>query len=198
VSAKLDGNDEWLLDSVRRARAQLPREHRSLLEEIGAREAVIDAWPQGVLDLFVALHEPPPAAVAIADAAAVWVEPQQAVVFNGPLFQAAAPLLQTEALDRIVAHVAWHEYGYAISVTRSTWQQRRAGLRLLGLLPLRLREAIDYPGHYRRDQLFDEVVATVYPVMVERVRHGIYRRPRFLHSDVIRAFEEAIPWPPKH
>jgi hypothetical protein len=47
-----------------------------------------------------------------------------------------------------------------------------------------LRGSIDYPGGYRRSEVFDEVIATVYAVMVSRV--------------VFDAFKEVIPWPPNH
>jgi hypothetical protein len=62
----------------------------------------------------------------------------------------------------VVARVAWHEYGHALSVTRATREHRERGPELLALLPAGLRETIDYPGRYRTSQVFDEVVATIY------------------------------------
>jgi len=59
------------------------------------------------------------------------------------------------------------------------------GPRLVELLPPGLRRAIDYPGGYRARDVFDEVIANVYALMVGRgVHHQDYSVPTFLHSDV--------------
>ncbi|MBB4661303.1 hypothetical protein [Conexibacter arvalis] len=181
---------------MRKARAALPAEHRRLLDEIGAQETVVADWPQGVLNLYLTLRERPPSPVQLERAAAAWLEARRTVAFNLAFFTTIVEGLDDRAREQVVAHVAWHEYGHALSVTRSTWHQRREGPRLHALLPPDLRDAIDFPGLYRRDQLFDEVIATIYPVMVERVRNGDYRAAEFLHPEVRRAFEEMIPWPP--
>lgn len=69
---------------------------------------------------------------------------------------------------------------------------------MLGLLPDGLRETIDYPGGYRRLEVFDEVIATVYAWLVSRIRTDGYGVPAFLHPDVAHAFKEVILWPPSH
>jgi hypothetical protein len=97
---------------------------------------------------------------------------------------------------RLLLHgIAWHEYGHALSVTRATREHRERGPALLLLLPEGLRETIHYPGRYRTDQVFDEVIANVYALLVGRVQGDGYSPPAYLHPAVFSAFEEVIPWP---
>jgi hypothetical protein len=191
------GSDhDTLLDAIRRARRQLPAEHRSLLEQIGVQEVIIDDWPRAVQDLYRTLLEPPPAAEELTGAAAVWLDSRRTVAFNGPLLRQATAGLGSQPQCAAIAALAWHEYGHALSATRASAERKRDGLRLLGLLPSGLRDAIAYPGGYRAIQVFDEVIATVYAVMVDRVRANDYGPPNWLHTDVYEAFQEVIPWPP--
>lgn len=46
--------------------------------------------------------------------------------------------------------------------------------------------------------MFDEVIATVYAVLIGRIRTDGHGLPEFLHPDVTDAFKEVIPWPPSH
>lgn len=74
---------------------------------------------------------------------------------------------------------------------------KRSGVRLLELLPSGLRQAIDYPGGYRPRQVFDEVIANVYALMIGRVvQFNDYGTPKFLHPQVFEAFQSVVPWPP--
>jgi hypothetical protein len=91
--------------------------------------------------------------------------------------------------------IAWHEYGHALSFTRATREHRARGLELLALLPEGLRETIQYPGRYRTDQVFDEVIANVYALLVGRIHDDGYSCPAYLHPAVFSAFKEVIPWP---
>ena len=195
-----DSSDQTprLLREIRRARFQLPTAHRNLLDEIGAQETAIDDWPGGVEDLYRSIRETPPARESLAGAAAVWLDGLRMVAFNAGLFHEATVGLDDESREALVASVAWHEYGHALSLNRSTSHQRQGGERLLSLLPAGLRGSIDYPGGYRRSEVFDEVIATVYAVMVSRVRTYGYGAPDYLHPDVFDAFKEVIPWPPNH
>jgi hypothetical protein len=167
-----------------------------LLEQLRAQEAVVDDWPRGVRDLYATLGEDPPSDGALAYAAAVWLDGLRMVVFNGPLVDARTAGLTEEARTALVAYIAWHEYGHALSLTRSTPEQREGGVRLLELLPAGMRASIDYPGGYRRMEVFDEVIATVYTLLISRIRDHGYRIPEFLNSQIVHAFKEVIPWPP--
>jgi hypothetical protein len=185
-----------LLKAVRRARARLPAAHRALLDELRTQEAAIDHWPGGVQDLYRSIGQAPPPAPALVGAAAVWLDGLRTVVFNAALLHETCLGLTDEARGELIASIAWHEYGHALSLARSTPEQRDRGEQLLARLPEGMRAAIDYPGSYRRSEVFDEIMATVYAVMIARVRTHGYGVPAFLHPDVVHEFMEVIPWPP--
>ena len=189
-----------LVAVVRRARSVLPSEHRALLDHINVQEAVVDSWPEGVQNLYLTLQQRSPVRRELDGALAVWLDDLRVVAFNGPALEQATEGLTEDGRYLAVAALAWHEYGHALSLTRSTQEQRRRGPSLLELLPARMQESINYPDGYRSSQVFDEVIATVYAVMIPRVygnvRSGVYGCPAFLHADVFEAFKEVIPWPP--
>jgi hypothetical protein len=186
---------EWLFSDIQTARRGLPSEHRRLLDDLRAQKKVVTDWPAEVLDLYETLLETPPKPTALDGAAAVWLNGLRIVAFNGPLLQRAALGLDDPTRRVIVARITWHEYGHALSVTRATKEHRDRGPELLELLPAGLRGAIDYPGRYRRSEIFDEIIATLYSVLVGRVRTDGYVQPKYLHPHVFAAFQEVIPWP---
>jgi phage tail protein X len=105
--------------------------------------------------------------------------------------------LSDASIRAVIENLAWHEYGHALSVTRASTEQRADGVRLLGLLTEPMRDAIGYPDTYRAHQVFDEVIAHVYALMIGRaVRGEGYGRPDFLHRSILSAFKEVVPWPP--
>ena len=116
---------EQLLHEIRAARAQLPLQHRVLLEQIGTQEVAIAEWPSGVQDLYRTLRAAPPAEAELADAAAVYLDELRTIAFNASRLHELIFGLTDEWRRRIVAGVAWHEYGHALSLTRSTVDQRR-------------------------------------------------------------------------
>lgn len=155
----------------------------------------MDDWPQHVIDLYRALREPAPTREQLDRAAAVWLQERRTVAFNASLIDALVAGLE-QATQRVLVHyVAWHEYGHALSLMRATAAQRADGHRLSGLLTAGLREAVS-PADYRRSQVFDEIVATLYALMVDRIREHGYGPPEFLHPELFAAFQEVIPWPP--
>jgi hypothetical protein len=180
-----------VLAVVRRARAQLPPAHRDLLDQLGVQETAIHPWPTGVQDLYRSIGEAPPPTTALEGAAALWLDGIRTVAFNASLLEAAVIGLSGDSRHALIASIAWHEYGHALSLTRSTYEQRDSAERFLGLLPERMRVAIDYPGTYRRSELFDEVIATIYAAMIARVRTHGYVVPssctRTLHTSSQRS-----------
>ena len=160
------------------------------------QETAIEAWPAGVIDLYRTVRQTPPAERSIALAAAVWLDELRTVAFNAGLFASATGELSDEWRLTLVAGVAWHEYGHALSLVRSTAEHRRDGPRLFEMLPSGLKGQIAYPQSYRDREAFDEVVASVYAHMVSRIREHGYGFPDFLDRDIIDAFQEVIPWPP--
>jgi hypothetical protein len=182
---------------VRGARQQLPSSHRALLEHIGVQEAVISGWPQGVLNVYRTLRETPPEGRAVEGAVAVWLQERRLVAFNGDLLEHLIRGLDRRSQEATMNWLAWHEYGHAISATQASTSQKQTGVRLLERLPPGLRSAIDYPGSYSRLQVFDEVIANTYALMIGRaVQQKDYGRPDFLDADVYDAFVNVVPWPP--
>lgn len=65
------------------------------------------------------------------------------------------------------------------------------------MLPERIQEAVGADS-YARSQIFDEIVATIYTVMINRIRTEGYGAPDFIDPQVFAVFQEVIPWPPTH
>jgi hypothetical protein len=197
VSGLSDRSDIDIERAVRAARARLPRSHQGLLEQINAQDLVVGAWPAGVLDLYRTVQKRPPEEQHLRGALAVWLEDMRVVAFNGPLLRTFLDGFDNATVQHWVNQIAWHEYGHALSATRAPDDARQQGPRLLELLPDGVRRAIDYPGSYSRRQVFDEVIANLYPMMLDRaVSLNDYGRPEFLHPDVYDAFRQVLPWPP--
>jgi hypothetical protein len=186
-----------LLAEIRRSRRCLPASHRALLEQLNVQEAVLHVWPDGVIDIYRTLNERPPKRNRLDGAAAVWLQAHRTVAFNAPLLEAAVAGLNEPSARATIESVAWHEYGHALSLMLSTDDHRAAGPSLLRLLPDGLRRAVGADG-YPRAEVFDEIVATLYPLLVGRIRDHGYGPPDFLHPSLYAAFQEVIPWPPTH
>jgi hypothetical protein len=185
---------------ISNARRRLPGSHRALLEQIGVQDTVVENWPTGVQELYETLRETPPSLRQLEEAVAVWLPQRRVVAYNSPLLTHALldTELSTSSRQAAIDNIAWHEYGHALSATLATRDQKRDGPRLVELLPAGLRRAIDYPGSYRPREVFDEVIANVYALMIGRaVQQNDYGVPTFLHLDVAAAFRAVIPWPPQ-
>ena len=184
-----------LLAEVRRAREELPRSHRVLLDQFSVQETVVQDWPEGVADLYRTLGERPPGAEQLTDAAAVWLQGHRTAAFNAPALRATTAGLDESSARYLIQSIAWHEYGHALSLTLATDELRASGPALLKLLTKPLQEAIGADS-YARSQIFDEIVATIYALMIDRIRTDGYVAPNFIHPQVFAAFQEVIPWPP--
>ena len=184
-----------LLAEIGRARRELPQSHRALLDQLHVQDAVVDDWPDGVIDLYTTLRERPPDRSLVANAAAVWLQERSTVAFNAPLLRAVVHGLNESSMRAMIHPLVWHEYGHALSLMRATADHRVSGPYLVGLLPDGLRPAV-IAGGYARLEIFDELVATLYALMIGRIRDCGYGAPDFLHSSVFAAFQEVIPWPP--
>jgi hypothetical protein len=194
-SASHSAHPQNLLDEIKRARTNLPNTHRALLDQLNVQETVIADWPGGVIDLYQTVRERPPTRAQLERAAAVWLHDRRIVAFNTPLLEVAMSGLDSASRRYLTQSIAWHEYGHALSFMRSAAEHRTQGPRLLTLLPVGLRRAIG-PDEYRASEIFDEIVATMYVVMIDRIREHGYGAPEFLHPDLFVAFQEVIPWPP--
>jgi len=188
-----------LADLIREARSRLPTQHRALLEHIRVQDTVVNDWPREVQAIYRSAGLTPPATRDLRDAVAVWLQQPRVVAFNGQRLghALADPELGPDTRRVVLENVAWHEYGHALSATLASPEMKRGGVRLLEVLPSGLRRAIDYPGSYRARQVFDEVIANVYALMIRRVvHHNDYGWPDFLDRQVFEAFESVVPWPP--
>ena len=182
------------------ARKRLPGAHRALLEQLGVQETIVDDWPAEVQALYETVKESPPRTEDVTGAVALWLGHRRVVAFNARLLRPAlaGDELSQATIQTVVDNIAWHEYGHALSATLASPAMKSDGPRLVELLPAGLRRAIDYPGGYRRGQVFDEVVANVYALMISRaVHHNDYVVPEFIHPDIVEAFHAVIPWPPR-
>ena len=127
----------------------------------------------------------------------MWLPTRRIVAYNAPLLQRVLADTTLSTRQAVINNLAWHEYGHALSATRASAEMRRDGPRLVELLPTGLRAGIDFPGAYRPREVFDEVIANVYALMVGRaVQIKDYGVPGFLHRDVYDAFAAVVPWPP--
>lgn len=190
-----DDDLQRLLKEIRAARAALPAEHRELLDQLGVQETAIDEWPDGVINLYATLREPTPTRQDLEGVAATWLDGLRTVALNARGLLETVRGLDASTRRILLRGIAWHEYGHALSFTRATREHRARGPELLALLPEGLRETIHYPGRYRTDQVFDEVIANVYALLVGRIHNDGYSCPAYLHPAVFSAFEEVIPWP---
>lgn len=159
---------------------------------------MIDDWPAGVQALYETLLETAPAPQRLSTAIAVWLPTRKVVAYNGPVLEHALDAeLSRTTRQAILDNIAWHEYGHALSVTRASSEFKRQGPRLAELLPAGLRRVIEVPGSYGPREVFDEVIANVYALVIGRAVHeNNYCLPTFLNPDVASAFTAVIPWPP--
>ena len=159
----------------------------------------MEDWPSGVQALYETLRESPPTADDLARSLAVWLPQRRVVAFNARLLRhaLAGEELAEASRQAAIDNIAWHEYGHALSAMLASPEMKALGPRLVELLPSGVRRAIDYPGGYRRGQVFDEVIANIYALMIGRVvHHNDYGFPEFIHPDVVKAFQAVVPWPP--
>ena len=159
------------------------------------QDTAIDDWPDGVINLYATLREPTPTRKELDDVAATWLDGLRTVALNAGGLIETVRGLDPSTRRALLRGIAWHEYGHALSFTRATREHRARGPELLALLPEGLRETIRYPGRYRSDQVFDEIIANVYALLVGRIHNDGYSCPAYLHPTVFSAFEEVIPWP---
>lgn len=185
-----------VLAIVKSARKQLPAAQRELLDELRVQEVLVSDWPKELLDLYATIKAAAPPANAFDGALAVWMGDLRIVAFNGPIFEVAHSASSSRTVRYAIERVAWHEYGHALSATRASADQRRLGPRLLELAPSGIRELIEYPGLYRRREVFDEVIAHLYALMVARVvGEGDYRKPEFIDRELFDVFANVLMWP---
>lgn len=175
---------------------QLPREHRHLLEEVGAAQRKIVDEPVGesVHRLLRSANLPGLSEKERSDLAAaiaVWIADLRIVVLN-----LSHPLLSQvmgRAWEHAIARTMWHEWGHALSIARCTNEDVAAGRRLLSLAPTAVRENIRSAG-YRAHEYTHELVAEIYAMMIERRQRKESGAPPWLNQEIYELLIRATGW----
>jgi len=181
---------------VQMAWDNLPPSHRSLLESIGASQWQVVAGPLGsATDAFLRSAGLPglarSAQAARDPALAVWVKELRIVLINESHPKLIG--LDDAAREQFIAHLAWHEWGHALSMERCSSDDVAAGDRLLALAPPGVREVIRTAG-YRSNDYTHEVIAETYAMlMTRRLRHGS-GQPSWLNNEIYSLLGRVTEW----
>lgn len=181
---------------VRSAWLSLPHDHRELLEEIGASQWQTVDHPLGNLAnrfLRSAGYSPLPDMTRreLDDALGVWIPNLRIVLVNVGHPRLAD--LDEQAREAFIAHIAWHEWGHALSLARCTAEDVSAGERLLDLAPAGVRDVIRAAA-YRPQNYTHELVAETYALLIARRRRQVSGRPLWLHDEIYKLMKRATGW----
>ena len=183
-------------ETVRVAWDQLPVVHREFLEEIGASQWQVVNEPigvavnrfkesagQGGLDSA--------ARVGLEDAVAVWMPDIRIVLID--VGSSVLDGLDALVVDRMIARLAWHEWGHALSFDRCLPEDVVDGKRLLEMAPEGVRENIRR-ARYRPKEYTHEVVAEIYAMLIGRRRRNELGRPKWLDDEIYELVMRATGW----
>jgi hypothetical protein len=181
---------------VQLAWRDLPSAHRQLLESVGAGQWRVVDQPLGVLvaDLLSSAGFAPVARrdrLELDRAAGVWVQELWVVLIDAG--HPALAELDDLTFEAMIARIAWHEWGHALSVVRTTSDEVTAGGRLLDLAPEGVREGIRRGG-YREREYTHEVLAELYALLMSRRRRGQTGQPPWLHDELYELLRRVSGW----
>ncbi len=176
--------------------ADLPTEHRLLLESIGAAQwGVVDQVLADCVDaLLRSAGHPlmtPADRLGLEHAVGVWVEQLRLV-----LIDAGHPALSDvddQTFEMMLARIAWHEWGHALSVVRAESTDVAEGERLLDMAPTGVGERIRRAG-YRRSEYTHELVADIYALLMSRRRRGETGKPPWLADRIYQLVRRISTW----
>jgi hypothetical protein len=145
---------------VRLAWLRLPPAHRTLLEAVGASQWQIVSGPIGSTadDMLCSSGRPglqSSSRARLDGALGAWVPGLEVLLINAG--HPAIAGLDAQAYEAFMAHIAWHEWGHALSLARCSPEDVAAGARLIELAPVGIRSA----GYGARSYTH-EVVAETY------------------------------------
>ena len=83
----------------------------------------------------------------------------------------------------MLARIAWHEWGHALSMDRADAGDVLAGARLLALAPPGIAKLIR-DADYRTRETTHELVAEVFAILMARRRRGQTGQPEWLESEI--------------
>jgi hypothetical protein len=193
------GRERGALDDdgiVKSAWGALPPAHRQLLESIGASQAAVVYEPLGATvdamrqsaDLR-SLH--PSTRRRLERALAVWVKDLKIVLINGGHPELAG--LSPQSREQVIARLAWHEWGHALSLERCTPEDVAAGSRLLAIAPPGVRDGIRMAGYRAKDYTHEIVAETYALLMARRLRAG-GEQPEWLDDRIYDLLKRVTEW----
>ena len=91
--------------------------------------------------------------------------------------------LDTSSYEAMLARVAWHEWGHALSVDRADASDVKAGSRLLSLAPKGVAGIIRSANYGLRDTTH-ELVAEIFAILMARRRRGQTGQPTWLDNEI--------------
>jgi hypothetical protein len=127
----------------------------------------------------------------LASAFGVWIQDLGVVLIRGdhPTLRG----LSGPAAEEFIARVVWHEAGHALSIARCSWQDRRAGRRLLERCPDGIAEDIR-AANYGVLSYTHEVVAEIFALLMERRQRGQKGRPSWLDPEIYDLIRRVTGW----
>ncbi len=121
----------------------------------------------------------------------VWIAELRIVLVNAA--HPALAGLDAPVREAFLAHVAWHEWGHALSVVRCSQEDVAAGVRLLALAPEGIRESVRRAG-YRHSEYTHELIAETYALLMERRRRNAFGRPSWLNNEIYNLTRRVTGW----
>jgi hypothetical protein len=181
---------------VRRAWLTLPPAHRRLLEQIGASQHRVVHEPLGTSAdgmLRSAGHRglARSARDRLNRALGVWVQELRVVLINES--HPALAGLNQQSREAFMAHIAWHEWGHALSRARCSDEDVASGRALLDLAPHGIAQPIRSAG-YRAFDYTHEVIAETYALLMARRLLGYRGRPQWLHNEIYSLLTRVTGW----
>lgn len=194
--AKPEYSEIEIEETIEMAWRSLPVAHRQLLESIGASQRCAVGEPLGIAvdslrrsagyaGLTRAAKE------RLNPALGVWIQDLRIVVINATHPKLVG--LDATAAEQFVAHLAWHEWGHALSIVRCSQQDIAAGRRLLKLSPAGVRESIRTAG-YGPKSYTHEVIAETYALLMTRRLRGVSGQPPWLDDEIYNLMKRVTEW----
>jgi hypothetical protein len=174
----------------------LPNAHKRLLENVGAAQWRVVDHPLGIFvdDLLSSAgFGPVPRGNRreLDRAAGVWIQQLRVVAIDAG--HPALVDLDDSTYEAMIARIAWHEWGHALSVVRTTPDEVAAGSQLLELAPEGVREGIRRAG-YRKREYTHEILAELYALLMSRRRRGHSGQPPWLQDELYRLLRRVSGW----
>jgi hypothetical protein len=129
--------------------------------------------------------------LGLANAVGVWVEELRLVLVDAG--HPALVNLDDQSFEMMLARIAWHEWGHALSIVRAEADDIADGERLLALAPRGVGERIRRAG-YRRSQFTHELAADIYALLMSRRRRGETGKPPWLDDHIYQLVRRISAW----